>query len=683
MSRLAHEVDDTEEAELRRLEAGAPESHFDALLDAMDDSDEEDDDDAASDLLLQLESGDESDGAVVAAEGPAAEPPVRVRPDASAASASQAKDTAAPGPDVGWDVRRAPAPAPGPPPSNFQRQPLAAGATARARTQGVATLPTPAFEKASERESFSGLAMARRTVSDFSLRAQIGQTGIRVLKLKDVSLQAPAPGAWLSIGVLSKVTAIEADEATNRRAHERWVLTDLHPERPSTMTVCLFAAARTAHSPGSEVGGVYAVLAPKLLPARSSHAPPTCLASSADGILRIGQAAELGRCRASCGSGACNALLHRARVDLCPDHLRAARAPPKSLRMDMAGTSDPLPPPKRRKEDGPPPRERAVGASSLFNANPRQRAPAPAVGLGGGGAAGGAAGGVGTAGGVAGGPGGAVAVAAGVGIGGAAGAVGERGGFGEGGPRERGGSGPSAFGRAVMAARPTPALAAALPTADRRGSTVIGGIEFGRAPNVAAGAARRPDPKSEVRGEFIKRGGSSAGARNVVKMLADVEEKRLAAARAKENARQRRQTELIQPRGLPPRHPASSARNGAQPQPQPAPPMMAGGRARDEAAEVDSEGEGELYIDYGEAPKKPTWEAMVRGGKNRAAASASLGAAVGHGEAAPAARVAASKAARGFFGVASAVDPVEREQLQRQIGNVAMGNAERVELSKT
>ena len=117
----------------------------------------------------------------------------------------------------------------------------------------------------------------------------------------------------------------------------------------------------------------------------------------------------------------------------------------------------------------------------------------------------------------------------------------------------------------------------------------------------------------------------------------------------------------------------------------------------------------DLLIDFGvdEQKRRPSWQGMVRGGKSRAAAASSLGAAVGGGDSMAAARVAAASVTARFFGVESSgasvdgngrragsqagtnrglptegVDPEERIRLQRQIGNVAMGNVERAELSK-
>ena len=307
MSRLAQDVNLSEDAEIRRLEGGSAERSFDALLDQLNDSDDDED---GAELLVQLEDDEEEEEAEVQSaaaptglaalkaemmkrRGPMApprqiltEPPPRTEPPT--------------GPDQDWVPRQKPAASEWEAPANFQRQSSAAGPTARAQAFGAETLPTPAFEKPSDRESFSGLALSRRVIGDSELRSSLERRAVRVLRLNDVSLQARAPGAWCAIGVLSSTHTIEADPATGKRAHERWVLSDLHPEQPSTMTVCLFSHARQEHASSGEVGGVYAVVAPKLLPARSSHAPPVCLATAADGLLRIGQAAQLGAAAHQC-----------------------------------------------------------------------------------------------------------------------------------------------------------------------------------------------------------------------------------------------------------------------------------------------------------------------------------------------------------------------------------------------
>ena len=230
------------------------------------------------------------------------------------------------------------------------------------------------YEDATCTEDFSGLRLSRRSVGAKDLRDQL--EGIRVLKLPDVALQALAPGPWATIGILARVSTREA--ADGRPESDTWLLSNLHPNAPSTLTVHIQGAARSDPAAGflsasqAEVGGVYAVVGPKLVPARSPNAPPMCVTSRRGTLVLIGRAAELGRCRCEQG-GRCGRLIHRKAIDYCPEHARLFSAPPTSHRLEFAGTTAPLPPAKRRKEDGPPPRH---ANAAPMPSNPR-RAPMP------------------------------------------------------------------------------------------------------------------------------------------------------------------------------------------------------------------------------------------------------------------------------------------------------------------
>ena len=203
------------------------------------------------------------------------------------------------------------------------------------------------------------------------------------------------------------------------------------------------------------------------------------------------------------------------------------------------------------------------------------------------------------------------------------------------------------------------------------------------------------DARGEVRAEFLKRSGHSAGARNVVRMLADTEKKQLQDAetrRLKQQHRsrtlqhrqqqQRLQQQQQQPaRPLPPqqRKPQASVlppqeqrapQRASQPASRPMPPQTARGGARP-ADDDDDEG---LEIDFASAqpaPPRHSWEGMVRGAARKPAGPGP--ALPGAGASAAAASSVGSRVASGFFGISGEAMEEERELLQRHIGAVASG----------
>ena len=602
----------------------------------------------------------------------------------------------------------------------------------------------PLYAKATAKETFSGLALATRKVGDYQLRSTLERTGVRVLRLSTVPLQANAPGQWATIGVLSQMTRHEPSAAAAAAGgaaaagHDKWVLTDLHPERPSTMSVCLTGVARDQARADAAIGRVYAVIGAKYLVPKHEGAQPVCVAGggSKGGIMYIGDAAELGRCVispispyiatapqspgpwsyadllvsrcsirccarvASSGSGGedgglgwlegrCNKLIHRKCTDLCPVHLKSQRAPPVSLRLDLAGTSDPLPPPKRRKEDGPAPR---VPAAAGYSSNPR----AKPTGVGGGGLGGRISAGL---------------IGSGLGggrsalgaqqrkAGSSAGALASRPAVGEG-PRESALAVQVGAGRAALAARAAPRPASAATTADTTtccaqtcAQTVqptagaapsadgSGGGAAAAAPSlVPAPAAVMPsvragtvDKKGEARAEFLKRSGASAGARNVVRMLAASEQREQQVAETR-RLKQQQQQPPQQRRGgqswkrpaVPPSDvaPPSWAAVNAPAQEQRA-PQRAAAPAPVPLCDDDDDDDAGLELDFSgakPAPDKHSWMGMARGGAERG------GMGQGSGPA-PSARKAS-----GFFGLHGG--DARSEELEKHIGVVAAGRGQ-------
>ena len=483
-----------------------------------------------------------------------------------------------------------------------------------AAPDAVSQLPKP---QSTFHESFSGFGLASRSLTDSAVRKLIEESGCRVLRLTAVESQAlAAPGPWATIGVLARRT--EEDGANGKGPYDKWVLSDLHPEAPRTLTACIFGEARKVAA-GAEVGAVFALLDPKLLPPKARGRPPVCVLSKRAALVQLGVCAHLGFCNSLLPDGsACGALIHRCRTDKCPEHLARARAPPPTLRMEILNSSAPLPPPKRRREDIA--AAAPMGLHRLPN-NPRARPGADYGALGARGVTGGSAG-------------------AGGGM--AAG---------------------SSSSLTSAAAAKLQARAAAMAAGVGGAAATIGTVTAGAPTTVEP--PRRLDPKHEVRAEFVKRG-QSAGARNVVQMLADTERERAKLLRAREPPPPATTV-------LPPPH-------SAAPPPPAAPAAPAAPVEADVEADED-EDDGGLSIEFEDEPPsdhireadeppkvaakrsdKRSWEGMLR---RAPVESASSGA------------VVSSAAASRFFG-----EVAEHEELSIHIGLVASGNKLRAELSR-
>jgi len=160
-------------------------------------------------------------------------------------------------------------------------------------------------------------------------------------------------------------------------------------------------------------------------------------------------------------------------------------------------------------------------------------------------------------------------------------------------------------------------------------------------------------------------------------MISDAERKQQAALRRRQ---QKRGGAAPFPRQPPPRaEPAvCGSRAGPSASAGPAPAAASRGGAGEE-----EEDEDELLLEFDEEDasfahgKKPrySWQEMVRRDGTAAAAAASTD------EITASAPVARSSVASSFFGEASGA--TQKDQLARQIGIVALGNAARLEQSKT
>ena len=484
-----------------------------------------------------------------------------------------------------------------------------------AAPDAVSQLPKP---QSTFHESFSGFGLASRSLTDSAVRKLIEESGCRVLRLTAVESQAlAAPGPWATIGVLARRT--EEDGANGKGPYDKWVLSDLHPEAPRTLTACIFGEARKVAA-GAEVGAVFALLDPKLLPPKARGRPPVCVLSKRAALVQLGVCAHLGFCNSLLPDGsACGALIHRCRTDKCPEHLARARAPPPTLRMEILNSSAPLPPPKRRREDIA--AAAPMGQHRLPN-NPRARPGADYGALGARGVTGGTGGSAGAGGGMAAG---------------------------------------SSSSLTSAAAAKLQARAAAMAAGVGGAAATIGTVTAGAPTTVEP--PRRLDPKHEVRAEFVKRG-QSAGARNVVQMLADTERERAKLLRAREPPPPAT-TVLPPPHSAAPPPPAAPAA--------PAAPVEADVEVDEDDGGLSIEFEDEPPSDHireaDEPPKvaakrsdKRSWEGMLR---RAPVESASSGA------------VVSSAAASRFFG-----EVAEHEELSIHIGLVASGNKLRAELSR-
>ncbi|KOO32470.1 hypothetical protein Ctob_013143 [Chrysochromulina tobinii] len=179
----------------------------------------------------------------------------------------------------------------------------------------------PLKPKSTFHESFSGFGLASRTLTDSAVRKLIEESGCRVLRLTAVESQAlAAPGPWATIGVLARRS--EEDGANGKGPYDKWVLSDLHPEEPRTLSACIFGEARKVAA-GAEVGAVYALFDPKLLPPKARGRPPVCVLSKRAALVHLGMCAHIGFCNSLLPDGsACGALIHS-------DHIREADEPPK------------------------------------------------------------------------------------------------------------------------------------------------------------------------------------------------------------------------------------------------------------------------------------------------------------------------------------------------------------------
>ena len=487
-------------------------------------------------------------------------------------------------------------------------------------------------EPAFSRESFSGLELSNRKLSDDALRTELEIRSVRVLRLGVVEAQGFAPGAWATVGVVAQHSV---ERSSAEKDYDKWVISDLHPESPATVTALIFGAARQDAAP-VQVGMVIAVLAPKLLPPKPRARVTICVTKGGS-ILQIGKAAGLGRCNSVLPGGVCcGQLIHRTRIDKCPVHLEAARAPPPTRRMEFA-SADPLPPPKRRKQEGllhrlasrPPaaasqPRNLHAGAQLAMGTG-TLRGPGLKYSTG--------------------------AQRAGYTLNDTTTSVGANAPSGGGVP---GGGGGRTCSSGQGDSRPTAGMGTEqhqLPCSSSFASRVAA-----LHPDEPTSRPACSDAKGEARSEFLRRG-QSAGTRNVVQMLA--------ASQQQEEEKQRlmRKKDSQQPQ----QQPASAINQQDQ-------------RAQDQRAaprdgdDDDDDDDGGLSIEFAADTPKYSWQGMLRApgrqaeqGGTRASSSESMR------------QISNTNAAIAFFGDAG---EEQKAALEHQLRLVANDNMQRAQLSR-
>ena len=199
-----------------------------------------------------------------------------------------------------------------------------------------------------ETEPLTRLALGTREIGHDSLLQRL--EGHRVLQLADVACHAGSKmGTWATIGVLVRIKHTLTKQGYPAM---EWTLSDLDVLRPNTIRVWLHGRSLNPKPPKEQrVGRVFAVVNPKPLSAPrrfgSQQGSFVCCIDRSEQLLRIGDAAGLSVCKAVTeAGGVCGAVINRKQAEYCPGHMMAAVRPPSHTRTDLCSAA-PLPPPKR------------------------------------------------------------------------------------------------------------------------------------------------------------------------------------------------------------------------------------------------------------------------------------------------------------------------------------------------
>ena len=174
-------------------------------------------------------------------------------------------------------------------------------------------------------EEFSGIKIdsTTRTMTRDGMRslataykpfnlAQLVKSGLNVRKDED----------WMSIGVL--VDKSTAKQASNGSHSSVWTFSDLSEERPE-VSVFLFGDACKDFSWKGQVGELYAICSPTVMPARSGGTRPNLNVKTANQLRLVGQSTNFKFCEGEYKGGKkCTRWVNKERTNMCDEHSQQA-----------------------------------------------------------------------------------------------------------------------------------------------------------------------------------------------------------------------------------------------------------------------------------------------------------------------------------------------------------------------
>ncbi|KAL1530486.1 hypothetical protein AB1Y20_001388 [Prymnesium parvum] len=221
-----------------------------------------------------------------------------------------------------------------------------------------------------EVERISGISLSRRHLSQRALDELLENSHCRVLTLQQAKAHAGAQGHWATIGVVAQYAPGSMKGARANKYH-KWVLTDLHPTTPSTISVLHFGEKCEKVC----IGDVRVLMAPKLLTGEgTSTLGLACTVKSLEQLVLVGQADRVCPCRHTGPDGVrCTTLIHRESTDYCSVHLHAAMRAPPTTRLDLAAAAPVPGAAMTRTKPGLPPAARR----SPITSHPQRAKPVP------------------------------------------------------------------------------------------------------------------------------------------------------------------------------------------------------------------------------------------------------------------------------------------------------------------
>ncbi|KAJ0398660.1 hypothetical protein ATCC90586_007114 [Pythium insidiosum] len=184
-----------------------------------------------------------------------------------------------------------------------------------------ATSPDGAGAKDADRERFSGLRIADRTISADDLAGEM--TGRRFIPLREMDsvprdVLTDEKTDWVTIGVVARKTLSKA--TTNGSTFMVWGLSDLDT---TELGVFLFDAAYEAHWRQLE-GSLVAVLNATLMPASEKN-KFALKAARPEEVVKLGRAVDFGICKAmTSAENRCRLAVNTATSQYCMHHLASS-----------------------------------------------------------------------------------------------------------------------------------------------------------------------------------------------------------------------------------------------------------------------------------------------------------------------------------------------------------------------